>query len=108
MAAILIEPDVERKPEGACAAARVAGEMKEAAERIEKRVNRAKDEFFGKVEDGKIAAGRLMKHGRYAVEDGFDEAIHKVKREPVKFLAIAFAAGALCGFMMPRFGRRPS
>jgi ElaB/YqjD/DUF883 family membrane-anchored ribosome-binding protein len=110
MAAILVEADVERKPVGACAAACMANDVKndvkEAAKRIEKRVHKVKDGFFDKVDDGKIAAERLVKHGRYAVEDGFAEAVHKVKREPVKFVAIAFAAGAFLGFVMPRLGRR--
>ncbi len=106
MAAILVEPDVERKPEGACASACMATEVKAAAERIEKQVNKAKAEFVNKVEDSKIAAERFVKRGRYAMEDGFEEAVHKVKREPFKYLAIAFAAGAFIGFLMPRFGRR--
>ena len=106
MAAILVEPEVERKPEGACAAACLATDVKEAAERMEKRAQKAKAAFLDKVEDSKIAAERLVKRGRYTLEDGFDEAIHNVKREPVKFLAVAFAAGAFLGFVMPRFGRR--
>jgi hypothetical protein len=108
MAAILVETDVERKPEGACAATCMATDVKEAVERIEKRANKAKDAFCAKVEDGKIAAERFVKRGRYSLEDGFDEAIHNVKREPVKFLAIAFVAGAFLGLVIPRIGRRPT
>lgn len=106
MAAILVEPNVEKKPEGTCAAACMAEDVKEAVERIEKGVNKAKAAFFDRVEDGKIAAERLVKRGRYAVEDGLEEAVHKVKREPFKYLAVAFAAGALFGFVVPRWGRR--
>ena len=84
----------------------MAADVKEAVERIEKGVNKAKAVFFDKAEDGKIAAERFVKHGRYAVENGFEEAVHKVNREPFEFLAIAFAAGVLFGFVMPRFGRR--
>ena len=88
MAAILVEEEVERKPEGVCAG------------------GRAKAAFFDKVEDGRIAAERFVKRGRYVFEDGLEEAAHKVKREPFKFVAMAFAAGAFFGFVMPRFGKR--
>jgi ElaB/YqjD/DUF883 family membrane-anchored ribosome-binding protein len=56
--------------------------------------------------DCKIVAERLLKHGRYAVEDGIEEAVHQIKRNPVRSLAIAFAAGAVLGFLAPRLGRR--
>ena len=105
MPAILEEPRVERKP-GTFAAACEGVDMKEAAERLERRFQKAKTAFCDKLEDGKMAAERIVKHGCYAAEDNFEEAIHKVKREPVKFMAMAFAAGALVGFVLPRFGRR--
>ena len=91
MSAILVEPKAERKPGAAC---------------FGKSAREAKAALFGKMEEGKIAAERFVKHGRYAVEDAVAEAAHAVKREPFKSLAFAFAAGAFLGFIMPKFGRR--
>lgn len=92
MAAIVVEPEVKRKPEAACCG-------KEA-------IDKAKEAFFDKVEEGKIAGERFAKRGRYAAEDAIGEAAHAIKREPFKFLAFAFAAGAFLGFLVPKFGRR--
>lgn len=55
-----------------------------------------------KLEDGKIAAERLLKRGRYAVEDCMSETAHEIKHHPVSSLAIAFVAGAALGFLVPR------
>ena len=92
MAAILVEPEVKGKPEGACCG-------KEA-------FDKAKTALFDKVEEGKIAGERFAKRGRYAAEDAIGEAAHTIKREPFKFLAFAFAAGAFMGFLIPKFGKR--
>ena len=77
-------------------------DAQEGAKRIEKGVNDAKAAVSVKLEDGKIAAERLLKRGRYAVEDGITESVHKIKRHPVGSLAIAFATGAALGFLVPR------
>ena len=53
-----------------------------------------------KFEDIKMQVRRLVKHGRYAVEDGLTEALHKVKRRPLESLAIAFVCGAMLGLIV--------
>ena len=70
---------------------------------VEDVVDDAKDTVSSHLEDGKLQAARLLKRGRYAVEDGIEEVTHqvayKVKRNPLRFLAIAFGAGAAVGFL---------
>jgi ElaB/YqjD/DUF883 family membrane-anchored ribosome-binding protein len=92
--------------EGCCAAARCGHE---AAKRIEKGVNdvkAAKAAVSAKLEDSRMEAGRLLKKGRYAVEDGVSEATQTIKRHPAGTLAIAFAAGAALGFLAPRAAKK--
>jgi ElaB/YqjD/DUF883 family membrane-anchored ribosome-binding protein len=79
---------------------------REVAKRIEKGVNHAKAVVTEKLEDGKIAAGRLLKRGRFAVEDGIEETAHSIKHHPFSSLAIAFAAGATLAFLVPRLGKK--
>lgn len=52
------------------------------------------------VEDGVIAAKRLAKRGRYAVEDFVDEAEHRVKREPFRAVGTALAIGLGIGLVV--------
>lgn len=66
----------------------------------------AKEALTEKLEDGKIAAERLLKRSRYAVEDGLEEAAHTIKQHPFSTLAIGFVAGAALGFLVPRLGRK--
>ena len=72
----------------------------EVARRIEKGINDAKAAVSEKLEDGKAAAERFLRQGRYAVEDGLSELTHKIKRNPISFLGIAFAAGAAIGLLI--------
>ena len=80
---------------------------RESAQRLGKQIQRAvedvvedvKDTVSAQLEDSKFQAERLLKKGRYAVEDGIEEVAHKVKRDPLRFLAIAFGAGAAVGFL---------
>ena len=46
-----------------------------------------------KIEEGKMAAERLIRRARQAVEEGAEEAVYAVKRHPATSVAIAFAAG---------------
>jgi ElaB/YqjD/DUF883 family membrane-anchored ribosome-binding protein len=82
-------------------------------DQVEKAVHRATaavsgkiGTMSGKIEDGRIAAERLLKRSRYAVEDGVDTAVHQVKRNPVSSVLVAFAAGAIVGLLVPHLGRR--
>lgn len=81
-------------------------DAQEVAKRIEKGVNDAQAAVTAKLEDGKIAAERLLKRGRYAVEDGIRETAHNIKRHPFGSLAIAFAAGAALAFLAPRAAKK--
>ena len=81
-------------------------EIQEAAERVEKGVNHAKAVVAETLDDGAAAARRLLKRGRYAVEDGLEEAAHAIKQHPFRTLAMGFAAGAVLGLILPRFGRK--
>jgi ElaB/YqjD/DUF883 family membrane-anchored ribosome-binding protein len=75
-------------------------EEEEMAKRIEKGIEDAKAAISETLEDGKAAAERLLKQGRYAMEDGLSELTHNVKRHPLSFLGLAFAAGAVFGALL--------
>jgi len=69
----------------------------EIARRIQQSVDDAKATISATLEDTKVAAERLMRHGRYAVEDRVSELGHNIKKHPIGFVGIAFAAGAVLG-----------
>jgi ElaB/YqjD/DUF883 family membrane-anchored ribosome-binding protein len=56
-------------------------------------VSRLKTEASQAVEEGVAAAGRLAKRSRYAAEDLIDDAAHRVKRDPLRSVALGFAIG---------------
>jgi ElaB/YqjD/DUF883 family membrane-anchored ribosome-binding protein len=56
-------------------------------------VSRLKAEASQAVEDGVIAARRLAKRSRYAAEDLIDDAAHRVKRDPLRALAVGLTIG---------------
>jgi ElaB/YqjD/DUF883 family membrane-anchored ribosome-binding protein len=62
------------------------------------------------VEDGVYKAKRLAKRGRYAAEDLVDETAHRIKRDPLRSIAvtfgIAFGLGALTAWLATRMGER--
>ncbi len=74
----------------------------EIARGVERAINEAKESISGKFEEVKTSAERLLKHGRYAAEDGVSELTHRIKKHPLGFLGIAFAAGAVFGLLMSR------
>lgn len=82
------------------------GGINDMTDQMEKAVNRAKAAVSEKIDDGRVAAERLLRRGKYVFEDGVDAAVHQVKRNPVNSVLIAFAAGALVGLVVPRLGRR--
>ena len=103
MDTVLDKPKVEKAAEGRCSCPGTCfHEMREAGKRVEKTMNDAKATVSEKLEDRKIATGRLFKRGRHAVEDGIEEAAHNIKRHPFSSFALAFAAGAALGFLVPR------
>ncbi|MEQ1884931.1 MAG: hypothetical protein ABL967_07705 [Bryobacteraceae bacterium] len=76
------------------------------ARQWERGVKNARAAVEDKIEDTKREAQRFVKRSRFAVEDKILESAHQMKKHPGVTLAAAFAAGAVLGFMMPRFGRR--
>ena len=62
------------------------------------------------VEDTMVEARRLAKRGRYAAEDLVDDAAYRIKRDPLRSVAITFAVGlgigALAGWLTGRSGRK--
>lgn len=61
------------------------------------------------VEDTIVGARRLAKRGRYAAEDLVDDATYRIKRDPLRSVAITFAVGlgvgALAGWLAGRSGK---
>lgn len=61
------------------------------------------------VEDAMVEARRIAKRGRYAAEDLVDETAYRIKRDPLRSVAITFAVGlgvgALAGWLAGRSGR---
>jgi hypothetical protein len=86
--------------------------VQEIAKRLQQTMEEVKNTVSTQLEDGKIQAERLLKSSRYAVEDGIGEVAYNVKREPIRFLAIAFGTGAALGLLVPHairlFTPRPS
>jgi ElaB/YqjD/DUF883 family membrane-anchored ribosome-binding protein len=97
---------LEELKAGKASAATCAKEVKEAAPRVEKGVTDAKAAVSEKLDDGMVAARRLLKRSRYIIEDKLEEAAHAIKQHPFRTLAVGFAAGALLGFLVPRPGRK--
>ena len=56
-------------------------------------VSRLKSEASQAVEDGVAAARRLARRSRYAAGDWIDDAAHRVKRDPLRSVAIGLAIG---------------
>jgi ElaB/YqjD/DUF883 family membrane-anchored ribosome-binding protein len=95
------EPKVESSI-GICC----APDIQRIAKQIEKGVHDARAKVSAEVENSKIAAERLLKRGRYTVEDCISETAHTIKHHPFGFIVIAFAAGAALGFLAPRYARK--
>jgi len=66
---------------------------------IEAGINETKAAISGKLKDGRLHAQRLLKRGRYAIEDGVSELAHQIKKNPISFLAIAFVVGTAFGLL---------
>ena len=80
---------------------------KEKVELLAKSVDRAKAAVSDTIEDGKMAAERLLKRGRYAVEDTVEQRIHDIRRKPLRAVAVAFTSGMVIGFLVSCLRKRP-
>lgn len=71
---------------------------------------RLKARASGAVEDAVIEARRLAKRSRYAAEDLVDNTTYRIKRDPLRSVAITFSiglgVGALAGWLCGRSQRR--
>jgi ElaB/YqjD/DUF883 family membrane-anchored ribosome-binding protein len=61
-------------------------------------VPRLKDMAYA-VEDAVLEAKRLAKRGRYAAEDLVDDAAHRIKRDPLRSVALGVALGLCVGVL---------
>jgi ElaB/YqjD/DUF883 family membrane-anchored ribosome-binding protein len=72
-------------------------------------VSRLKDVASHAAEDAVTEAKRLAKRGRYAAEDLVDDAAHRIKRDPLRSvalgLAIGLCMGMLTGWMVARVAK---
>jgi len=80
---------------------------KEKVQLLAKSVDRAKAAVSDTIEDGKMAAERLLKRGRYAVEDTVEQRIHHIRRKPLSAVAVAFTSGMVIGFLVSCLRKRP-
>jgi len=78
----------------------------ENVHRLGKSADKAKTAVADTIEDGKMAAERLLKRGRFVVEDNVAESVHRIRRNPVISVALAFTAGLISGFLVS-YVRRP-
>jgi hypothetical protein len=89
--------------------ARVADAVRQAS-RLSDEARQFKSMATDTVADGVHAARRAIKTVERRVEDLTDEAIHRVKRQPVRAVAGAFgiglAVGAIVGWVTGRLERR--
>src|SRR4051812_44273706 len=102
----MAEDDAEEKSGLLGKAAHVGGRVVELgveAARLKVRATHA-------VEDTVVEARRLVNRGRYAAEDLVDETTYRIKRDPLRSVAITFAVGlgigALAGWLSGRSGRK--
>ena len=78
----------------------------EITREMEEVLNAAKTAIFEKLEDTKEAAKRLLQHGSYALEDTASELVHNIKKHPIGFLGLAFAAGTVFGLLLSHSSQR--
>lgn len=86
-----------------------AKQVEDQVARVAGEVSRLKDLASHAVEDAVTEAKRLAKRGRYAAEDLVDDAAHRIKRAPLRSvalgLAIGLCVGMLTGWMVVRIAK---
>ncbi len=73
---------------------------KEKVQLLAKSAGKARAAVSDTIEDGKMAAERLLKRGRYAVEDTVEQCIHDIRRKPLKAVVLAFTSGVVVGLLV--------
>jgi len=102
MERMMVNSKVEQGLNALCAGKDITKGVKDMTDRVEKGISRLK----AVMEDNRATAEKLIKRGRYAVEDGVEDTARAIKRNPFGFVAVAFLAGAAIGMLAPRIGRR--
>ena len=72
----------------------------DTVERVKDEVERLRTRAGQAVEDGMDAAERSLRKTREGLKDTRDEAVYRVKRQPLMAVAVAFGAGALFGIVL--------
>ena len=62
-------------------------------------ISRLKDVASHAVEDAVTEAKRMAKRGRYAAEDWVGTAAHRIKRDPLRSIAVSWAIGLCVGML---------
>ena len=84
----------------------LAEQVTETAEQIEETFRASQATATATLKKGKRSAERLLRKGRSAVDDGIEEATHRIKGNPVGYVTAAFAAGAIAGIVVGLLLRR--
>ena len=74
----------------------------QSAKWLENNVRESLDTVAERLEDSRIAARRLLKRGRYAVENGVEDTAQNIRRNPFGSLTLASSAGVAVGFVVSR------
>jgi ElaB/YqjD/DUF883 family membrane-anchored ribosome-binding protein len=70
--------------------------------------SRLKDAATNAVEDALTEARRIAKRSRHAAEDLVDEATHRIKRAPLRSVALGFTIGLGLGILTGLLASRSS
>lgn len=71
----------------------------EQAAQVGIEMSRMKSAASHAVEDAVTEAKRLAKRSRYAAEDLVDDAAHRIKRDPLRSVAVCFTLGLGMGML---------
>jgi hypothetical protein len=104
MKTVVNETDVEGNGDFTCAF--LAPRPLQGTKRVAKAVKDLRVAAVRKLKEGKRSAGWILKDSRSFLEEGIGNAAHKLKTHPFRLLAIAFAAGAIAGFLSPRIAQK--
>ena len=84
----------------------------EVRDQLGAEVKRVKEAVVGAVDNGIVAAKRVVKQGRRAAEDLVDDAEYRIKQRPFSTLGVTLGVGmglgAAIGFLLTRNGRNGS
>lgn len=91
---------------GCHGATHLGEEIKVTAKRLEKDLKESSAAVLARLEDGAVAAQRLLKRSRYAATDCVDDTAHQIKSYPFRSITVALAAGVALGFLAAYLRRK--